>query len=195
MKDHKLHNVLYARLDAIANAEKITRKELGAFSVEALTYVVESHDIDIINRLINILTPMNRKVAILYFGHFLPWEQEKDGDEVFQRFGKMMNKQKKVNRRLDLIKEWLSDEKNNIWTWADTNLDLYKVKNWAANITKAVEKALQGEETDAGESPAIDVAHVIAAVMAGGVDIGDMLEACASEEQEEPEEEVVKKAA
>ena len=51
MTAHRLHNTVYARLEAIAAAEKITRVELGALSRELLVYVPDTHDIDIVNRL------------------------------------------------------------------------------------------------------------------------------------------------
>ena len=57
MTTHRLHNSVYARLDAIASAEKITRVELSALSREALTYVMETHDIELVNRLIGVLPP------------------------------------------------------------------------------------------------------------------------------------------
>ena len=96
---NNLKAVVYGRLEAIMAAEKITRVELGAMSRELLIYVPETHDIDIVNRLINALTPVNRRAAILFFKHFLPWDVENDADGVFAKFGKMHKGEKKVAKK------------------------------------------------------------------------------------------------
>ena len=114
MEAHRLHNVVMARFDAIAAAEKITRVELGLLSREILVYVPESQDIEFVNRLLGVLTPMNRRTAILYFGHFLPWEQEHDKEGNFNRFAKKMVGEKKLKKKADAIVTWLAKEENNI---------------------------------------------------------------------------------
>ena len=67
---NNLKAVVYGRLEAIMAAEKITRVELGAMSRELLMYVPDTNDIDIVNRLLGVLTPMNRRTAILFFFKF-----------------------------------------------------------------------------------------------------------------------------
>lgn len=190
-----LHNIVYARLDAIASAEKITRVELAALSREALTYVTETHDIDLINRLIGVLTPVNRKVSILYFRHFLPWEVEENNKGEFERFGKMLKKDKAVKRKMDLIAEWLAEEGNTIWVWQNDNVDLTKKKDFAGTIKKAVEKALKGDEKS-GTEP-LSRHEIMMAVMLGGFTMDDMLEALtdADEGEEPPKEENKEEAA
>lgn len=126
---NNLKAVVYGRLEAIANAEKITRFELGAISRELLMYVPDSNDIDIVNRLIGVLTPMNRKIAILFFKHFLPWEVEVDHDDEFSRFGKKLKADKKVKRRMEMIVEFLSDENANIWSWAEVHVEVEQKRN------------------------------------------------------------------
>lgn len=180
---HRLHNVVYARLEAIANAEKITRKELGELSRELLTYVPDTHDIDIVNRLIGVLTPVNRRAAIAYFKHFLPWQVEHEADgQTFSRFGKMLQGEKKVKRRMDSIAEWLKDEANNIWKWSDDNLDVeVKQKDFYALVSKQIQKALEGDEKS--DTPALTRDQLVAAIFAGGVTIDDMLYGIEAREQ------------
>lgn len=172
---HRLHNVVYARLDAIANAEKITRAELGALSRELLQYVPDTNDIDIVNRLINVLTPVNRRAAIAYFNHFLPWQVEHEADgETFSRFGKMIQGDKKIKRKIDAIAEWLKDESNNIWVWSDSNLDIeVKKKDFYGLVSKQIQKALKGDEKS--DTPALTREELLSAIFAGGVTIDDML--------------------
>lgn len=170
--EHRLHNVVYARLEAIAQAEKITRTELGHLSRELLIYTMDTQDIDIVNRLIGVLTPVNRKVAILYFQHFLPWVTEQDKDGTFNRFGKKMQGDKKIIKRQDAITAWLLDEANNIWTWADDNVEV-KQKDFKATIARAIKKALEGDDKS-GTAP-LSRDDIMAAIFDGGISIDDML--------------------
>jgi hypothetical protein len=178
---HRLHNVVYARFEAVANAEKITRVELGHLSRELLIYVTDTQDIDIVNRLINVLTPVNRRVAILYFTHFLPWdkETEKDG-ETFVRFGKKHKGDKQIARKMSAIAEWLKDEANNIWSWSDENVEI-KAKDFKATVTKAIKKAIEGDEKSA--TPPLDPMELMAAIFDGGVTIDMMLAAVIDREE------------
>lgn len=171
---NNLKAVVYGRLEEIANAEKITRVQLRELSRELLVYVPDTDDIDIVNRLINVLTPMNAKACVLFFGHFLPWEREKDNDGNHVRFGKRMQGDKKVNKRLELIKEFLADENNNIWTWADSNIEV-KQKDFKAMIARTIKKALEGDEKS--DTDPLTPTQVIDAVFEGGVTLEQMMEA------------------
>lgn len=171
LNNHNLKTVVYQRLEAIASAEKVTRVELAEISRELLIYVPETNDIEIVNRLLGVLTPMNRATAILYFAHFLPWEQEKNNDGVFQRFGKKIQGDKKVARKLTTIAEFLKDTSNNIWTWADKNIEIKK-KDFAATITRAIKKALEGDEKS--DTPPLSVEEVCRTVLSA-VSVVDML--------------------
>lgn len=167
-----LKTTLYARLEAIAGAEKVTRTELAAFSRESLDYVLETHDIDLINRLIGVLTPVNKRAAILFFGHFLPWVQEKDTDGKFTRFGGMVKGDKKVAKKVAAIKEFLAVPENTIWTWADNNIEM-KQLDLVAPIARAINAALKGnEKRDADPIPA---AEVVAAIFASDLSFADMV--------------------
>ena len=177
---HRLHNSLYAALEEIANAEKITRKRLAEMSRDLLVYVPETDDIDIVNRLVGVLTPMNSKVAIMYFKHFLPWEQEKDNDGNHVRFGKRMQGDKKVNKKLAAITEWLKDESNTIWTWAEDNVEV-KQKDFAGQIKRAIAKALEGDEKS-GTEP-LSPEKVMESVLEGGITIEQLMDSAAQAEQ------------
>lgn len=174
-----LKNTVYARVAAITAAEKITKVELAAVSREMLIYVPQSDDIDIVNRLISALTPVNKKVAILYFKHFLPWEEETDAKGNHVRFGKKMKLAKAITARLTLIKDWLAEESNTIWAWADDNIEVKK-KDFAANIQKAIKAALKGDEKS-GTEP-LTHAQIVNAFFTAGLTIDDLLDGCNMEE-------------
>ena len=163
---HTLKETVYARLDAIAAAETITKKELGMMSRELLTYVPESDDIDIVNRLIKVLTPMNARVSILYFTHFLPWQVERDADDRFVRFGKRAEKEKAIKKKFDAITEFLAQEDNNIWTWAGENIEIeQKTVNLGDDITKAILRAMKGVDTPKQKGEAMSKAEILGVVM------------------------------
>ena len=177
-----LKTVVYQRLEAIMAAEKITKVELGHLSRELLVYTPTTFDIDIVNRLLGVLTPMNKKLAILFFKEFLPWEQEKDTEGNFQRFGKMFKSAGKVKKRTDAIEAFLKEEEANIWTWAEANVKVDKQKDYTGMISKAIKAALSGDEKT--ESPALSPAAIVSAIFQGGVTIADLLDGCEVRERE-----------
>lgn len=201
MSEHRLHNVVYARFEAIAAAEKITRVELGALSRELLVYVPESQDIEIVNRLLGVLTPRNRISAIYFFKHFLPWVVEEDNEGVFQRFGKKDKGDKRVARKMELIAEFLKDEANNIWTWADEHIvEELKPVDLSVGVFEAVSKALKGTPATKTKEAGEPVSHseVIQAVLKAGItaeDLMGVLDSLTAEEQQEEQQPEMAEAA
>lgn len=181
-----LKATVYARLEAIAGAEKITRAELTELSRELLEYVPETDDVDIVNRLIGVLTPMNADLARLYFKAFLPWKVEQDAKGNFVRFGVKMEGDKKVTKKMQAITEWLANEENNIWTWGADNVEV-KEKDLAGNVAKAVKAALKGHEKS-GTAPC-SPADVVNAMFVGGVTVHDLMAALEARMAEPKEEE------
>ena len=88
MKHDNLLATIVADIEAVKTAETTTYAKMRELSRNLLLYVPESDDIAGVNRLIGVLTPANRKVAVLFFQHFLPWVVEETPDGVFSRFGK-----------------------------------------------------------------------------------------------------------
>ena len=185
--EHRLHNVVYARLEAIIAAETITRKELGELSREALTYVVDTHDIDFINRLITGLKTANKKIATMYFTQFLPWEVKKV-DGKFSRFGKMFKKPKQLKKKVLAIGEWLAVEENNIWSWMEDNVEFeQKVINLNTKLDKALENAIYGAETDRTIGEPIPKDEILKTVLKH-ITEKEMMELLAHFEEEESEQ-------
>lgn len=169
-----LKESVYAAIAQVAEAEAITRSALAGLSRDLLLYVPDSQDIECVNRLISVLTPMNKKIAVMYFRAMLPWTVENDADGNFLRFGKKMVGDKKVKARLAAITTWLSDEKNTIWTWADKNVEL-KQKDFKAILERAIKKALSGDEKT--DTPALSTKDVCAIFMQSDIPLEEMLDA------------------
>lgn len=155
-------------IEALAAAEKITKKELGALSRTLLQYIIveESTDIATVNRLLGVLTPMNRQAAELYFEHFLPYVQDDKG-----LFGEAIKKQAKKDAKIAEALAWLEDETNNIWVWAADNIEV-KAKDYAGDIAKVIKSALAGNDNN----EALTVRQVLGAVIAtDGVELADLV--------------------
>lgn len=171
-KSNSLKDTVYARLEAILNAEKITREELRHMSRELLTYVPETDDIGVVNRLISGVTAMNRRGLILFFGHFLPWVEEKDTDGKHVRFGKRMDGEKKIKRRLDLIEEFLADPANDFWNWTEANVEI-KAPDYAAKIASAINSAIKGNKAKGFDG--LQPHEVVNAIFASNLSFADLM--------------------
>lgn len=165
---------LSARLAKISYAESVTRHELGELSREVLAFVCVSEDVRIINTLLGkgedgkyTLTSNNRRVAGLYFKEFVPFTVAED-DTGRVQFAK--KKAKVWDKGCAKIEAFLAVEDNNLWTWAETNVEIEgKPKEYSGKLSKLVSKAL------ADEVEGITGVEVLQAALQGGVSIEDLL--------------------
>jgi len=147
-----------ATLATLAGAEKITKETLRDLSRNLLHITQESQDIGYINRTLEVLTPMNRKTAVLFFTEFSGFLYGEENNRFF----------KKDKKRYDDIvakaQEFLADPHNNIWTWAERNVELQS-KPWdLGKVTKFAEQALKKAEKEG-----MTQVQVLEAFFAGGV--------------------------
>ena len=115
--------IINTKITKLGDAEKITKKLLGELSRDILEYVVidESWDSDAINRLLNVLTPVNRGVARLFFETFTPFIVE---EGVFLGMPKdKKEKQAAKIKATTAVTEFLFNEDNTLWTWAATEVE------------------------------------------------------------------------
>ena len=178
----KMDNVrghIFGLIAELAASEKVTKVKLGQLSRELMVYVMESRDISAANRLLDVLSPVNKKAAIVFFTHFLPWTPELGEDKSFLHFGKMMKGQKAVDKRMQLMINFIADEDNTIWTWAKDNIQLEaKPKDFFKSVSGAVERALKGDDA----TPPLAREEVVKALFAAGMTIDDLLEAMTTPE-------------
>lgn len=157
----------------LGNAERITKALLSELSREVLEVVMldegkdtgkGTEDSRTINELINVLTPVNKRVAVIFFKHFAPFIAAVNEQGEFAGFGK--KDKKNWESKLDDVKEFLADPHQNIWTWSDRNIEVEAKPYNVDKVTKEIEKALKKANK----------ADVIRAIMAGGLELGDILE-------------------
>lgn len=161
-------NAMITRIEKIANSEKVTKKELGELSRELVQYLVieNSNDIGMVNRLLGVLTPGHRRIAVQFFDHFLFFKLNED-TRLFE--GKMKGA-RKLDRYVNQASDFLSDDNNNIWTWQEAHLKIEKKPvDFAKRIKSDIAKALNAEENGLSQ------AEVMQAVLEGGVTLEAVL--------------------
>ena len=150
-------------------SEKNVKIRVAELSRDLLQYIVidSTPDIESANRFVEALTPVNRRVAVLFLTAFLPFRtvtEEGEGKGEFVRFGKMDKRQ--VEAKTAACEEFLADENKTLWTWQKENVNIDKPVDYVGRVTKAVTAALKH---DTG------VDDVIKAVLAGGLSADDIL--------------------
>ena len=137
----KFYSTFDARLATLAQAEKMTKDMVRDLSRDTLAITHEIQDIGFVNRFIDVLTPMNRKTAILFFKEFSGFKWDDTEIKFVQKDKKNYDKaQAKSVAALD-------DPHFNMWTWAEKNVtveakpfDLSKVTVFAKQALKKAEE-------------------------------------------------------
>lgn len=183
---------IYGLIAEIEAAERITKAKLSILSRDIMHYVLDTCDIDAVNRLVSVLTPRNRTAAIFFFTHFIPHQRENDEEGNFVRFGKKLQNEDRYQDKAALIAEFLAIEDQDIWTWSRDNIEeQVKPKDFSGPITRAITNALKGDDKT-GSDP-LSRESIMLAVYAGGITLEDMFDMVTKlEEQMVKEEEAAK---
>ena len=178
--------LLEDKIATLAKAEQVTKLVLGELSRDLLYHYTASGSVELINKLLGkiagedspyILTPLNFRAACLYFRAFIPhssnWNDCKEfvekgnGKRVPLVFGKRSgNRVKAIGDDLLL---WLATEDNNIWLWSNVIEMKSTTHDYAKELTKAVEHAVDPEKGD------MSADSIINCLLAGGVSASDIL--------------------
>lgn len=135
--DKKAFNVQFDEmLDQLKSAEKVTKAILSTASRILLDQLHFDEDIQPINRLLDVLTPVNKKVAIHFFSAFSGFTFKKD-EMKFNKKDKKSYEAKKAAASL-----FLDDPLNNIWSWADRHIEVEPKPFDPAQVTKYLVNAL-----------------------------------------------------
>jgi len=186
--DNEVNNtlVLEDKIATLAKAEQVTKLVLGELSRDLLYHYTATGSVELINKLLGrvagedspyILTPLNFRAACLYFREFIPhgsnWSDCKDyvengtGKRIPLEFGKRSgNRARAIG---DALLLWLAVEDNNIWLWTKAIKMTTPSHNYAKELTKAVENAVDSEKGD------LSTDTIINCLLAGGVEASDIL--------------------
>lgn len=143
-------------LAELQGAEKITKVILAAMSRDLLT-ALHAPDVDgsprgdigFINALLGVLTPVNKKVAILFFKEYTGFhfdgktKTNPEGTDTFKKKNK-----KGYAQAEEASKAMLEDPHFNIWTWADRHVQVEKKPYDIKAVSKAIAKAMEATEGD-----------------------------------------------
>ena len=162
---------LYRAITNLSKHEAITKQVLGELSRSILSLHlnegVSQHDVKVVNKLLTVLSPANKRIARLFFTAFLPYTFD---DEAFT-FGKLIKKDNARETKYLAMASFLHEADNDIWSWQAEHITMEaKPVNYAVKVSKAIEAALK--EDKGGLSPA----EVLQAVFAGGVSVDDVVE-------------------
>lgn len=151
-------------LKALVKAEKITKELVKEMSRDVLLALHITQDSGKVNQFLNALTPVNRKVAILFYREFSGFKW--DEDEAM--FGK--KDKKNYDKAAKKSSDALEDPHFNLWTWADRNVDIAKKPLKLADVTKFIEKTLKRANEEG-----IAQSEVIKAILDGGLEFDTLL--------------------
>lgn len=125
------------RIESLRGAERIVKAELLVLSRSVLEALHVTQDIVYVNDLIKALTPVNRKVAILYF-------QEFSGFQFSQEKQEFTKKDKKIyDEAVAKSNDFLDDPLNNIWSWAARNVEIEAKEFTLERMKKQFESTLK----------------------------------------------------
>ena len=152
-----------ADLDAVKASERITREKLrdmSRYMLEALHGVAP--DIRPVNDLLNVLTPVNRQVAVEFFKALSGFNYKKEE-------ARFTSKNKKAyDECVKATAEFLEDPLNNIWTWAARNVEVAPTEKPfdPKDVTKAIERQLKKANKQGVEGAEVEL---LLAVLDGGI--------------------------
>lgn len=156
----KFVELFNASLALLKDSESITRRELKGLSRSLLEALHGKDgllygDIQYINALLLVLTPVNRKVAIKFFEHFAGFHYD-EGLAVFTKKSKKRGAEAQEEALL-----FLQDPNNNIWSWAERNIQVEAKPFTDEKLTTYIEGAIK--------KMAGDQVRVLRAVFAAGI--------------------------
>lgn len=186
MNKLEFNAVFAAFIDTIREAETVTRRELGAMSITLIRGIHGIGDaamllgeLDYVNRLMLVLTPMHRKLLVSYFKHFAGYNFD-DKLKVFTKKNKSHYMEALAQAHQLLagkgVKapgggDWLIEPKmeHNIWGWAE-HLRIEEPKVFNPDKVSKFVKAQIGLAQESG----LDKLDVLAAVFGGGFTAADV---------------------
>lgn len=105
-------------IKTLSESERITKDTLRLYANLAIDAVHQTGQCAYLNKLSSALTPVNRKVWLAFAKHFAGFHYDND---------QLMFDKKSKKRYAQAVKDWdvfREDPHNNIWTWAERNIQV-----------------------------------------------------------------------
>ena len=122
------------RLGKLGKAEASVRTELNALSRGVLEAFHATEQIGYINQLLAVLTPVNRKAAVVFFKHFAGFHYD-DATRMFT-----VKSKKRYEKAHKDSMEFLQDPNNNMFSWAERHIEVEQKPFDQASFLKAQHK-------------------------------------------------------
>ena len=173
-----------SRLGKLGKAESNVRAELNVLSRGVLEAVHATEQIGYVNQLLAVLTPVNRKAAVVFFKHFAGFHY----DEATRMFTK--KSKKRYDQAHKDAMTFLQDPNNNMFSWAERHIEVeqkpFDAQSFLTTQHKAFVRAIQqARDNGVGQKelfeamfkpeegkPGLDVAALVAVLeQMGEVDV------------------------
>ena len=147
-------------LGKLKRAETITKDVLRELSRDVLQAWHETGDVAYANRVLTVLTPINRKVAVRFFLEFSGFSYD-DVTAIFTKKSK-----KRYDDAFKAYVEFMADPHQNIWTWADRNIEIQQKDFTVDKVSDIVKKAIKKN---------ISQLDILKAVLSAGVELDTII--------------------
>lgn len=146
-------------IEKLAVSESVTKRELRDLSRSVLEAWHATGNVVYANKLLGVLSPMNKKTAIVFFKHFSGFHF----DDVMGAFDHKSKKRYDI-AHADCVK-FLTDPNNNIWSWAERHIEVSHKPFDVTSVEKYMTKAIK-------EAAGVGLSHtdLLKAVFKAGID-------------------------
>lgn len=167
---------MHKRIDDVCKRAKASQNELAKLSRDILSYLYDDfaehngcNDIGAVNRFIDGLRPVDRRVALQFFPKHCGWIWDKHT----HTFGKRM-KDKVYQKRLDLAKTELENPKFDMYEWYEREGEKppAKKRDHVKLVGNAIAKGFADEENP------LTLVDIVKILHAGDHDLRKIMKAC-----------------
>ena len=152
-----------ANVEKLAASEKITKDLLRSMSRDVLEAHHATGDVAYINGIIDVLSPMNKKMCILFYKEFSGHLCNEDGV-----FGKKDKKRYDDAHKKSF--DGLEDPHFNVFSWAERNVEVERKPFTLGKLQQQM-----GSLVKKAEENKLSHADIIRAMFANGIEIGEFL--------------------
>ena len=153
-----------ANIKKLANSEKVTKELLRSLSRDVLEAHHATGDVVYINGIIAVLSPMNRKMCVLFYKEFSGHLYS----EETKSFGKKDKKKYDAAHKASF--DALEDPHFNVFSWAERNVEVERKPFTLGKLQQQM-----GSLVKKAEENKISHADIIRAMFANGIEIGEFM--------------------
>ena len=122
-------------IDKLGKAEGLVRQQVNVLSRSVLEAIHATEQIGYVNQMLAVLTPVNRKAAVVFFKHFTGFHY----DETSKLFTK--KSKKRYDKAHADAMAFLEDPLNNMFSWCERNIEVEQKPFDATTFLKSQHKA------------------------------------------------------